>query len=149
MKKLTYLIAILFALTILFSCNTAPTNNDEKPKCRIYQIPGCGNHTLAKSALFPEDSCFVYQFDSKLIIEFCLTANCCPDSDRFEFDYEINKDSIFVTVEDTAGNLCYCICPYTIHMEINNPQENHYYFYCDYYDKIIYTEEIYKKKLIK
>ena len=144
MKKVIYFIMITLVLTIIFSCNTAPTNNNDTSKGKIYQIPGCGNHTLAKSTFAPEDSSFVYQFDSKLIIEFGVMANCCPDSNRFDSSFEINSDTIFVTVEDTARHLCRCTCPYTIHLEINNLQENHYYFYCEYYDKIIYTEEIYK-----
>ena len=128
MKRLIYFILITLTLTVIFSCNTAPTNNDDTSKGDIYQIPGCGNHTLAKSTFSPEDYSFVYQFDSKLIIEFVVMANCCPDSDRFDLSYNVNKDTIFVVVEDTARNLCYCTCPYTIHLEINNPLENHYYF---------------------
>lgn len=89
----------------------------------LYQISGCGGE-LAKS--FVADSCFTYQFDTDLVIDFCVTANCCPDSSRFALSHEIIHDNITITVQDTAARLCRCICNYVIHTEFYELPLEHY-----------------------
>ena len=73
-----------------------------------------------------------YNFKDTLIIEFCVGGNCCPDSFRFASEINIISDTIFVSVVDTADNLCYCDCLYKMHLEINGLSENEYLFYCDF-----------------
>lgn len=143
MKKI---ITLLFLILFVAGCemfwweSESPTDGENT----IYQINGCnGNIGLRKSAGM--DSCFSYEFTNHLQVEFCVNANCCPDSNRFDFEYRVENNLIFVTVKDTAENLCKCICPYVIHLELYNLPLSHYYFKCLYYDKIIYSEELQRK----
>jgi hypothetical protein len=92
-------------------------------------------------------SCFAYSFNDALKIDFCVVGNCCPDSQRFISDYNISSDTIFVSVADTAANLCYCICNYTIHVELLGLTKDKYLFVCDYpsdYANLNYLERVSK-----
>lgn len=107
----------------------------------LYQITGCGGG-LAKS--FVADSCFSYQFGTDLIIDFCVTANCCPDSNRFDLSYETRHDTIAIAVQDTAARLCRCICPYVIHAEFHELPLDHYTIQCMYDNRVAYNEEVHQ-----
>ena len=138
MKKLIYFIFITIAL-LLFSCTTEPVITNHS--FTSYQVPGCNRHTLSKST--NPDSCFVYSFEDTLKIDFCVTGNCCPDSNRFTTNYKIKSDTIFVKVKDIEEHICRCMCNYTIHLEFNNLEKDKYIFYCDY-DNLKYREYVRK-----
>ena len=143
MSRVTMLILLFGGLFFSFSCSDKSTNPENTNKNMLCQIPGCGYNFLAKTALEPGDSLFSYQFDEeKLLIDFCVTANCCPDSNRFSLSYEILSDSLAIAVEDTADGLCNCVCPYIIHVELYDLPLNHYVFSCNYYNSIVYLEDI-------
>jgi hypothetical protein len=74
------------------------------------------------------DSCFSYQFHDVLTVDFCITANCCPDSNRFSLGRTIDDNAIIVTVEDTAANLCRCVCRHWIHAEFDDLAGDQYRF---------------------
>jgi hypothetical protein len=127
----------------ILSCSDQPTNSENgltQVQGTIYQIPGCGDHGLSKVAV--RDSCFSYQFIQDLAVDFCVSANCCPDSLRFQFTHGTRNDTLFVTVADTAARLCLCTCQYLIHAEFPNLPRNHYIFYCKYGDAIAYNEVV-------
>lgn len=129
MKNIKKLLSFLFGVLFLYSCAaTEPIGNHNNSSS--YQIPGCNNSSLPKTAL--NDSCFAYSFNDTLNIDFCVIGNCCPDSNRFVIDYEIKSDTIFVSVADTAANLCRCICSYTIHLRLDDLPKERYLFYCNY-----------------
>lgn len=114
---------------------------DTNLKADLFQIDGCQRGGLQKRS--DEDSCFVYNFNEQtLSVDFCVTANCCPDSDRFIFDYTVEKDLIHVTVTDTADNLCRCICPYMIHTEFTDLPLDAYRYKVDYDDQTIYNKQV-------
>ena len=115
------------------------------------QVSGCNNNLgLAKTS--PNDSCFTYNFDETLKIDFCVFGNCCPDSKRFDANYTLSADTIFVEVIDTAANLCYCICNYTVHVELSGLQRDNYLFYCNFpaqdsmvnFGHLKYRENVYR-----
>jgi hypothetical protein len=96
---------------------------------RIEQIPGCKSGQLGKRSL-STDSCFTYQFSDALDVYFCASANCCPDSNRFRIRHDIRSDTIFVTIADTAAQLCRCNCTYMLHAEFHNLPKDRYVFFC-------------------
>ncbi|MFB0515087.1 MAG: hypothetical protein ACETWG_00600 [Candidatus Neomarinimicrobiota bacterium] len=74
-----------------------------------------------------------------------MSANCCPDSNRFTLSSKISKDLISITVLDTASKICRCICPYTIHAEFNDLPRDFYDVHITadtYYDTLIYQESV-------
>jgi len=133
-------VIILFMLAS--TCSESVTAIDENVQALLYQVPECGGSGLAKDALI--DSCFSYQFDTDLAVDFCVRANCCPDSNRFDLDYLISSDTIYVAVADTAARLCRCVCNYVIHAEFTNLMRDRYIFYCSYDPEIglVYAEEV-------
>lgn len=141
-----FLSAIFFI--VFFSCN------DEIvfPSGQIIfnQIPGCQRQHLNKSSLI--DSCFSYLFNENLVVDFCVTGNCCPDKDRYIITSSIVEDSIFITVKDTAKNLCRCICNYIIHGEFQSLTKNNYIIKCiqkGLPDKeVIYLKQVSRYKLL-
>ena len=146
MKKVSqFVMTFLLLGFFVLSCDLWENSDSPEPgENSIYQIGGCaGNLGLRKAA--SRDSCFSWEFGNQLWVEFCVTANCCPDSNRFDLEYKISGNTIFVAVEDTARNLCRCICPYIIHLELHNLPLNHYYFKCTYGDELDYDEEIWRK----
>jgi len=142
--KIGSLMLIIFVLFYVFSCTTDNSTEPEDKTITFnsYQVGGCNGSPLAKIAI--NDSCFSYSFNDTLKVDFCVTANCCPDSQRFATDYDIKSDTIFVTVADTAARLCHCVCNYTIHLDIVGLSENQYVFHCNYYDEIVYNENVNK-----
>jgi len=142
--KLSFGFFSLVTLIFFISCSDdSPTNiPSEEIKFVSYQVPGCNSsYSLEKSSL--EDSCFTYIFNDTLKVDFCVSGNCCPDHDRFVTNYDINSDTIFVTVVDIAPDLCHCICNYVIHIEIVGLPLNSYLFYCHYGD-LVYNEIVIK-----
>ena len=137
------LFLLIFALHIFSCSDDSPTNTaEEKFEFVSYQIPGC-NFVFSLEKVIPQDSCFSYSFHDTLKIAFCVVGNCCPDSGRFVTNYDINSDTLFVSVLDTAANLCDCICPYTIQIEISGLLNDRYLFYCNYED-MAYSEIVTK-----
>jgi hypothetical protein len=139
-----FLFINLLLWSILFlSCSNDTSTNSSKDGINFisYQVGGCnGSSSLEKVV---RDSCFSYSFYDTLKIDFCVSGNCCPDTNRFVTTYKLNSDTINVTVVDTAGHLCKCICNYKIHIELSGLTNNQYFFYCSY-DGLEY-----KKTLIK
>ena len=134
---------LIFVIRISSCSGDSPTKTtEEKLEFVSYQIPGCNSYFSFEKVL-PEDSCFSYSFKVTLKIDFCVWGNCCPDSGRFITNYDIKSDTLFVTVLDTAANLCDCICTYAIHIEISGLSNNRYLFYCKY-DDLEYSEIINK-----
>ena len=140
------LIAVLF---ILFGCEKASTPLNHNQESTIItshfcQIPGCQGHSnnLAKS--LSNSNCFLYFWDDTLKLEFCVLANCCPDTNRFDFNSVIEGNIISVTVIDTAAHLCYCICNYRLHLDFTGLSKEEYIFKCSYYDSLVYSEKIAK-----
>jgi hypothetical protein len=122
-------IIISFLPILLFGAFLACQPSTESQKwggeCQLYQVNGCQGGELSKAAI--GDSSFTYQFDSDLILDFRVSANCCPDSNRFTLQQAIQNDSITITVLDTAANLCFCDCSYIIHAEFYDMPEDMYY----------------------
>lgn len=142
-SKLILSLTFLFLVINFTSCySDSSTNYDENGISFIaYQAGSCrGSSALEKPII---DSCFSYSFTNILKIDFCVSGNCCPDTNRFVITYELNSDTINVTVVDTAQHLCRCICNYKIHVEITGLSNNNYFFYCNY------DEPEYKENLIR
>ena len=122
-KIISYM-PILF-LGAFLACQPSTEPQTWDGEYQLYQVNGCQGGGLSKS--ITGDSCFDYQFDTDLILDFCVNANCCPDSNRFDLSYEIKHDTIEVAVKDTAADLCRCICSYIIHAEFYDLPEDKYY----------------------
>lgn len=115
-----------------------------EPYYSLEQIDGCSS-VLARAVT--ADSCFTYLFDSNLIIDFCVTANCCPDSDRFVLSADIISNNISITVQDTAADLCRCICPYLVHAEFCElPLDDYLVRVLVGTDSLIYEETVQRSK---
>jgi len=140
MRKVKVFVLFVWLIFFFFSCSDKSINS--KNVNLLYQISGCANKGLAKAAL--TDSGFSYKFNQTLTVDFYVVANCCPDSNRFNLFYEINNNTITVIVNDTAANLCKCVCPYIIHAEFFDLPLQKYVFICNYGDKIVYREDILK-----
>jgi len=113
--------------------------NPDNDQTRIVQIPGCKSGQLGKGSL-STDSCFTYQFHGALVVDFCASANCCPDSNRFLIRHETRNDTILVTIADTAANLCRCNCTYLLHAEFHSLPGDRYVFVCqreDYSSRLL------------
>ncbi|MBN1301564.1 MAG: hypothetical protein JW995_10155 [Melioribacteraceae bacterium] len=115
---------------------------------KIAQIGGCVSAANTRNSSMG-DSSFFYEFKDMLKVEFWLSGNCCPDSDRFASDYRISNDTIFVTMADTAANLCRCICNYNIVAEFSNLAFDRYLFQVrreDWISRyIFYSEYVFRK----
>jgi hypothetical protein len=134
-------VALAIGLLALLIPTCEQSTDTQSPGVSAFQVPGCGSHLLKVTAT---DSCFSYQFHDALIVEFCMSANCCPDSNRFSFRHRISQDSIMVTIADTARPLCNCICTYVLHMEFRDLPADDYIFFCtrsDYSDRVVFYSE--------
>lgn len=133
-KTGTRLFLLFLAINVSSCSDDEPTKSDGKDiKFISYQAGGCNNEvSLAKKGSF-NDSCFTYSFRDTLKIDFCVWGNCCPDSNRFDTNYKISSDTLYVTVKDTAANLCRCECNYIVHVEMTGLPNDKYLFYCNYY----------------
>jgi hypothetical protein len=120
----------------LLACSESTT----KPKTEslVYQVGRCQGS--AGITALGEDSCFTATFTQNLLIDFCLVANCCPDTNRFVLNTLINSDTILITAADTAASLCRCLCDYTVRAEFQNLPLSQYLVLCSYKDSIIYRE---------
>ena len=110
-----------------------------------YQVPGCGGNALGKRVV--RDSCFSYDFRDALVVDFCTTANCCPDSNRFSILPRLTNDSIIVAIADTAPHNCRCMCPYYLHVEFRELPKDVYQFVVinhDSTDYVLYSEPVAK-----
>lgn len=142
MKKRALLILSALLLATCTDKSSGPGNLE--PGASLRQIKGCFSLPSLTEFAYT-DSCFTYEFGDTLVIEFCLTGNCCPDSDRFTLVYEMKSDTIMVAATDTAQHLCHCICNYRIHAEFSNLQLNSYVFVCTRSDdsgKLYYAEGV-------
>ncbi|MCX7876535.1 MAG: hypothetical protein N2321_10270 [Melioribacteraceae bacterium] len=101
---------------------------ENEPVVKIYQDGKCRNYGLNK--INNDSLCFDYKFDKSLSINFCVKGNCCPDSNRFIFNYKLNNSQIEIFVDDVAPNLCKCICTYVINAEINGLLNKKYTVTC-------------------
>ena len=151
MRNLALRVLLALSAQVFLSCSDKSSNPTKLPvQGSLRQLPGCQQLYLTK--VTSNDSCFMYQFSDKLMVDFCLSANCCPDSNRFSLRYEIRNDTIFVVAADTAAHLCYCNCSYLIRAEFDNLPLNHYVFYCtreDYSDrKVFYNQHVYRSSMI-
>jgi len=142
--KISSFLLVLLLLLYLFSCTTDNSTNPEDGTITFsaYQVGGCNSTPLAKIAV--NDSCFSYSFNDTLKVNFCVTANCCPDSQRFVAEYHIKSDTIFIEVADTAARLCRCVCNYTVHLDLVGLSNNQYFFNCNYDNRVVYNEIVNK-----
>ncbi len=153
MKKYTkFNLFLLFLSLLIFisSCSNSTQTKIQEKQIEFFsnQIPGCFlDSSLAKVS--NNDSCFDYIFTDTLKIDFCVSGNCCPDSQRFFSEIYIKSDTIFVSVVDTAENLCYCICKYKIHLEISGLSEDQYVFYCNYHGMYNFQDSLKYRELVK
>lgn len=144
---LTFLVSVIWCLfQSCFDNVTDTQHHQNEKKAELYQIPGCAGHKPALAELTAADSCFSYEFETSLIVEFCITANCCPDSNRFELSFEVVDDTITVVIADTAANLCRCVCTYHIHAEFTNLPLNRYHITCQKSSgQILYKRDVWRK----
>ena len=147
--KLTSMIAASgFFIFVCFSCKDKSTNTGTQPPISFSsQSSNCLSHGLSKSGGL--DSVFTYSFTQSLIIDFSVNANCCPDSNRFNISNIIGKDTLIISVADTARSLCYCNCLYMIHVEFGNLSNDHYVVRCRIgnsqgYDDPIHLVNVYR-----
>lgn len=132
----------MVALSILFlSCKSS--TEPVPPIFIARQVSGCNG---SPGGLVAGDSCFSYQFHDALILDFCVTGNCCPDSNRFSFTHTVSRDTILVVVRDTAANLCRCTCSYLLRAELRNLDRDEYLVLCASEDDtsrfILYSERV-------
>ena len=113
----------------------------------VFQKPGCADHGLSK----PDDmfECFSCIFKDTLKIDFCVFGNCCPDSNRFDYQYYLRGDTIKVTVSDTAASRCWCTCKYVISLIIPELQNDCYRFYCRFPDFESFEQCLYDEKIVR
>jgi hypothetical protein len=140
MKKLLWS-SVITLLILASGCNKAV--DADYPGRISYQVPGC----VKKIYL---DSCFSYTFQNTLRTDFCIYANCCPDSNRFSFEHDITADSIKLYVTDFEDNLCHCICNYNLHTSFIELPLDSYQFviYSRYKDsefELLYSEKVYRR----
>jgi len=115
------LLVIIISLSVYSGCDNSVTSGPN-PDPSLRQLPGC----IKKTG--DNDSCFTYAFAENLVADFCVGGNCCPDHDRYLLTKQIISDTIIVSVTDTAGNLCHCMCNYIVHSEFTSLPLNSYLF---------------------
>ncbi len=131
--------AFLFVLAIplvLLACKSS--TEPVTPTFLAQQVPGC-IAALGKGVAV--DSCFSYSFHDALVLDFCMSANCCPDSNRFAFRHSISHDTILVVASDTAAHNCRCNCSYLLHTELHSLERDEYLVLCareDYSSQYIF-----------
>jgi hypothetical protein len=128
MKTKASVFILGFVIVTAFSCKARSTDPEDQPTSFTHLSSKCITHGLAKGTGL--DSLFTYSFTDKLLIDFSVFSNCCPDSNRFAVTYAIAADTIVIAVADTAQNLCRCICTYMIHAEFAGLQRDHYVVRC-------------------
>jgi hypothetical protein len=120
-----FLVPVASFALLIEACDrtTAP----DSTRVVSYQIPGCTGQGEKRSA---GDSCFSYQFHDALVVDFCASGNCCPDSDRFSIQHTVENNTITVTIADTAAHLCRCNCVYVLHVELHDLHRDSYLLVC-------------------
>lgn len=137
-----YLLPVLLFGAFL-ACQPSTESQQRGGEFHLYQANGCQSGDLSKAAV--GDSCFTYQFDADLILDFCVSANCCPDSNRFVLSTDMRSDTIAISVQDTAANLCLCTCNYIVHAEFYDMPEDMYYVNILAGDgQLLYEEEVWR-----
>jgi hypothetical protein len=121
-----YSLFVLLLALLVFGCAEKSTGPATTANV-IFEEPGC-RPSYANKALAFGDSCFSYQFQDLLVVDFCVSANCCPDSNRFSIDHMISADTITVTIADTAARLCRCMCRHWIHAAFYGLVSDNYTF---------------------
>ena len=129
-----------FLILALLSCKDKATGPVDQPTSFSHLSSKCVTQGLAKGSR--PDSIFTYSFTDKLLVDFSVQANCCPDSNRFAVSYAMSADTILISVADTAGNLCRCICTYMIHTEFGGLQRDRYVVRCRIGTGQIYDDPI-------
>ena len=131
-----------FIILIGYSCNDDPLTSDNN--VILEQIAGCQNNKLNKSV--SADSCFFYTFKTELNLQFCVSGNCCPDSNRYALSSKILKDTLEIAIKDTARNLCRCNCKYFINAQFQDLNSDRYIIKCvqeGFNDmKVLYLKEV-------
>lgn len=127
-KLFTNMIVGLIILTS-FSCKQNSTESliDSVPSFSFRSSKCTGNVLLQRTN---NDSSFTYSFTDKLMIDFSVIANCCPDSNRFIVSNTFRDDTLLIMIVDTAEYVCRCLCPYFIHAEYENLLNEHYVVRC-------------------
>ncbi len=136
-------VSALCCFCLFCSDLTQPINGLKTHEALLQQVAGCQRAGLARAAT--ADSCFAYQFEDDLKLEFCVIANCCPDTNRFKLASEVRQDTIAIAVADTAARLCRCICPYLIRAEFRDLPEDHYVVACSFGDSLWLVQHVYRK----
>lgn len=130
----------------LISLTCSKSTEPAAPGIVAFQAPGCQQ---VVGGLSSPDSCFSYRYEDLLLVDFCATGNCCPDSNRFLIQCEIRQDTILVTIADTAANLCRCNCRYLLHVQLTELSLPSYQFVCVRKDEsagsVLYSERVYRK----
>lgn len=145
MRELALVSSLLMMFCMIPACNDTGTNPENaQGSAKLYQIEGCQRTGVEKS--FPGDSCFSYMFTEDLTVDFCVSANCCPDSNRFALSYKISGDTIAAAIADTAANLCRCTCTYVIHAEFSRLRLDRYVLVCTYEGITVYKEGVYRTR---
>lgn len=141
------LILLEFCIAAFLWSGCAKSVSPENVQSSVVQIPGCKSAQFATASL-SSDSCLTYQFQEALVIDFCATGNCCPDSNRFAIRHEVKGDTIAVTIADTAASLCRCMCKYILHAEFHNLPGDQYVFLCERDDasgkSVLYSSPVYR-----
>ena len=145
MNKLKYYFGFIVCTFLILNFNSCKEQEDLLDiKTTAYQIAGCQGTRLSKTAEI--DSCFSYSFNENLILDFCAAGNCCPDKNRFLIDSKFIRDTIAITIVDTAHNLCRCNCNYIIHTEFQNLSINKYVVKCveeeSFQKTLLYLKEV-------
>ena len=123
-------ISIAVVIAFLFvSCKEKSADpGDQGPVTSSFQSSKCGGGGLLKT--MAKDSLFTYTFTDRLVIDFSLSGNCCPDSNRYSVSSVAGTDTIVIAVVDTAEHLCRCMCQYIIRSEFLNLPNDHYVVKC-------------------
>ena len=114
--------------------NQSPLFSYSSSKCVSYTLNRIDPYALNRDE--PYDSSFSYTFTDKLIVDFSVPANCCPDSNRFIVSNTFNNDTLLIMVVDTAEYVCKCICTYLIRAVYENLTNDHYIVRCTLENKI-------------
>lgn len=123
-QRTTAIILFILLATVPACDNSVKPGGDP---ATIVELPGCKSPGLEKNAVL-DDSCFSYDFHNVLTADFCIVANCCPDSNRFSIEHSFSKDTITVTVADTAARLCRCDCTHWLHAEFSDLEGDQFQF---------------------
>lgn len=145
LKPAAFLLPVLALCCWNLFCSdvTRPINGRKTHDALLQQVQGCQRAGLANAVT--ADSCFAYQFEDDLKLEFCVIANCCPDTNRFKLASVVRQDTIAIAVADTAARLCHCVCPYLIRAEFRGLPGDHYVVVCSFGDSLWLVQHVYRK----